>query len=147
VAVSAKPPERSSEIYASPWRSKGRIAPSWLEDMIVRPDLGNRWARRSPKVLPRVHRKMRAGLFAGLALFLCGLFCIGGSEAFYQSRDSNYNIGIASGGGSCTGGSRTTSGGNGTANTGGGGGGTGTGQTGGNGGSGVVIISCTTGSC
>jgi hypothetical protein len=35
-------------------------------------------------------------------LFCAGLFCIGQSDAFFQSRDSNYNISIASGGGGVT---------------------------------------------
>jgi hypothetical protein len=35
-------------------------------------------------------------------LFCAGLFCITQSEAFFQSRDSNYNISIVSGGGSTT---------------------------------------------
>jgi len=36
------------------------------------------------------------------ALLLTGIVCISQSEAFYQSRDSNYNIAIASGGGTTT---------------------------------------------
>jgi hypothetical protein len=41
---------------------------------------------------------MRRLLFIWAA-FLCGILCVSQSEAFWQSRDSNYNIGIATGGG------------------------------------------------
>ena len=41
-------------------------------------------------------------LLVSWCLLLTGIVCLSQSQAFYQSRDSNYNIAIASGGGSTT---------------------------------------------
>jgi hypothetical protein len=51
---------------------------------------------------------MRTAIFLSLGLFLCGVFCLGRADAFYQSRDSNYNHVIPSGGGSPTWTNQTT---------------------------------------
>jgi hypothetical protein len=45
--------------------------------------LGNRWARRSPKVLPHVHRKVRA-LVAALAAIFASL-CSAQAQSFPQT--------------------------------------------------------------
>jgi hypothetical protein len=45
-------------------------------------------------------RRFRS-LLVSWCLLLAGIVCLSQSQAFYNSRDSNYNIAIASSGGSC----------------------------------------------